>query len=189
MNWKGENMIAICLRGPAGVGKTTIAYAVGRSIIKQKILDDKIAYISADMFAHISFDCKHTKDELDIKYELIRRSVNFLSEKNFSLIYDDTYDREQDYINMVKLLEKKGYKTFLFFLTAPLSIVLSRNKLRFWKERVKDLRLKKLYEKHMTLKYFHETRIDTLISIEDNCRLIIDIISRDLITAQGQEHS
>ncbi len=168
-------MKAISLRGPAGIGKTTIAYAVGRALL-QSCPGEKLGYVSADMFAHVSFDCQYTDAEIDFKYELIRRTVVALAEGGYSIIFDDTFQRPGDYRSMVSFFKRYGYDTRLFFLLAPLEVALSRNGSRFWKERISDARLRMLYALHSGIKFAEETQIDTLQPVEYNSELIMTLL-------------
>ncbi|MBU0596901.1 ATP-binding protein [Patescibacteria group bacterium] len=166
-------MKAVCFRGPAGVGKTTLAYEVGRDIVKKTLMSNKLGYISADMFAHISFDCRYTDNEIDFKYDLIHQIVGRLAKQGYTVIYDDTFQRYKDYVAMIDCLSSNGYNVHLFSLTAPLEVVLSRNKARFWKERISNARVKMLHAIHTEHSRADETAINTLLTVEHNSSLIL----------------
>jgi predicted kinase len=170
-------MKAVCFRGPAGVGKTTLAYAVGRELVKE-FSEDKWGYVSADMFAHISFDCTYTDEEIDFKYELIYRSVTLLAERGYSLVVDDTFHRYQDYLAMEKFLLSCGYEVILFSLVAPLEVAMDRNQTRFWKEQISDARVQFLHSVHRKVTREGEIVIDTLNAVEDNRDLILQEIRK-----------
>ena len=166
-------MKAVCFRGPPAVGKTTLAYAVGRSILERNLIVEKLGYVSADMFAHISFDCGYTDSEIDFKYELIRQSIKLLADREYSIIFDDTYHRHQDYVAVREFLSVCGYEISLFSVTAPLEVALGRNRLRFWKERIEDHRVELLHKLHNREVDPSEVVIDTSFSVDYNCDLIL----------------
>ncbi len=172
-------MKAICLRGPAGVGKTTIAYELGRRI--KEIYPDKgiVAYVSGDMFAHVSLDCDYSDSELDLKYTLIKQCVSVLIKGKYTIILDDSIQRKSDYLAIIELLLKGGYEVDLFSLTAPYKIASTRNEERFWKERVGEFRLKKLYNINNSIVIKGEQLIDTREDVESSCDSIIESVFTD----------
>lgn len=171
-------MIAICLRGPAGVGKTTIAYELARVLRRRGLFQEKLGYISADMFAHISLDCQYAEWEIDLKYRHIELILRNLAMCTIDLIYDDTYRRPCDYQFIETLLEKLGYHPIhKFFIFAPFEVALERNKARFWKERLSDELIAQHYHFHRTLTVLGEIEVNGCLEVAETTRLMADIIT------------
>lgn len=171
-------MIAICLRGPAGAGKTTIAYELGRALRQRGCIKGMLGYISADMFAHISLDCQYAEPEVDLKYHNIELVIRNLASNTMDVIYDDTYRRTRDYDFIERLLQDLGYRPiYKFFVFVPLDVALRRNSSRFWKERLPDELIISHHRFHEELVGSGEIQVDALLEVGESVRLMLDAIA------------
>ncbi len=168
-------MIAICLRGPAGAGKTTLAYELAKVLRQRGFFGEKLGYVSADMFAHISMDCQYTTREMDLKYRNIELVIRNLASHGMDLVYDDTYRRSQDYDFIESLLEEINYHPiYKFFVSVPLETALERNRARFWKERLSDTLIISHHHFHQALIARGEIMVDALMEVKKSARLMAD---------------
>lgn len=173
-------MIAICLRGPAGAGKTTIAYELERSLRRKGFFCGAVGYVSADMFAHISMNCQYGEREMDLKYQNIELVIRNLAMADMDLIYDDTYRRTQDYQSIEALLQELNYRPIhKFFISAPLKTAIRRNRMRFWKERLTDDLIVSHYRFHKNLVVPGEITVDARARVRDSVRLMVNHIMCD----------
>ncbi len=170
-------MMAICLRGPAAAGKTTIAYELARVLRERGLFKEILGYVSADMFAHISLDCQYTEKEMDLKYRNIELVIRNLAASNMDLVYDDTYRRRQDYCFIEDLLKELNYRPIhKFFVFVPLKEALTRNRTRFWKERLSDELVIRHHRFHEALIVSGEIMVDALLEIEKAAQSMADVI-------------
>ena len=170
-------MIAICLRGPPAVGKTTLAYEVGIKLKELACFGNRINYLSGDMIAHISLGCRYNEDELGLKYKLIGELISILSDTSLPLILDDTFQRSDDYQNTLHLLIRMGYDPiYCFYLNVAYKVAYERNRNRYHLEQVPDGRFRLLHSTHHDVLFPNEIQLNTILPIEVNASRIIDIV-------------
>jgi predicted kinase len=110
--------IAIIIRGPSGIGKSTVA-----SLVHEKI--ENSANIDIDVIKRmISFDS--TKERTEIAHAVTRSFVKELIDKNFNIIIEEIF-RDDHYEKIIKILDESHYNHYTFFLTAPLELLIQRD--------------------------------------------------------------
>lgn len=113
--------IAIIIRGPIGVGKTTIA----------KLLQDKMpgsVIISVDNFKHI-ISPKSSTMRTKIAHKVANFFINELIKNRIDMIIEEIF-RDEHYDNLIRTLRNKNYDVFSFFLTAPEEVLIKRDRNR-----------------------------------------------------------
>lgn len=113
--------IAIIIRGPAAVGKTTIAQAL-KEVLPEYVL------LSIDMFRHMiskeSTAFRRTIARNVGEYFLKQVTENGLPVILEEVFHDDYHER------LVSILKDKGYRILGIFINAPKDVLLSRNRNR-----------------------------------------------------------
>lgn len=166
---------ALLFWGPAGVGKTTIAYALHDALSDN---GTKIDYVSGDMLAHTFMNCDFCTEALDRKYDLVESMVSFLSNSpNSVLIIDDLFRRKEDFDRVALLLDGFSESVTSIFVNCPLLEAIKRDDLRFHKEKLGEKRIRQHHSFTNKLRTQYEAlEIDSLAAIETNANYLKEVI-------------
>ncbi len=119
---------AIIIRGPSGVGKSSISKQ-----LKQHI--PKLIHLDIDSFKHII-----SKESSDLRSEIAHKVGSFfltqLIHNKFNVIIEEIL-REKYYREVTKLLKKSKYKVITIFLAASKDELIKRDKNRVKNKGVK----------------------------------------------------
>jgi adenylylsulfate kinase-like enzyme len=131
--------ILIILRGPAGVGKSTIA-----SMLKEKI--EKSVHLDIDSFKRIV--APETSDErTEIAHAVGRAFITELIKKNYNVIIDELF-QTTNYDNIKALIQNLNCDTLSVFLHAPLNELIKRDQERLSKTKGAEKMTKYFNEIH-----------------------------------------
>ena len=113
--------IAIIIRGPAAVGKTTIAQALKEALPEYVLL-------SIDMFRHMI-----SKESTAFRRTIARNVGEYflkqVTENNLPVILEEVF-HDDYHERLVSILNDKGYHILGVFIDAPKDVLLSRNRNR-----------------------------------------------------------
>lgn len=130
-------MKCFLITGMPATGKT---FYSDKLLLALKNIGYNIYHIYGDAIAHISFNCKYTKKELDVKYDNIMQLIKNAFIYNYDiLIIDDLIKRETDY-EKIKNITKNLH---LIYLQCDTETLLQRNQKRSKYHRLSDERLTK----------------------------------------------
>ncbi len=118
-----KTKIIILLSGMAASGKSTIAKEF---LFATKELNIKIGYIPGDVVAHLVFDCKYSKNELDIKYINMQNIINILSYYCDVIFIEDLFKRQQDW-NVITKKCSSIAKLYTYSLLCDYHTLIKRN--------------------------------------------------------------
>ena len=117
-------MFFIIIRGPAGIGKSTIAKELSKILKARYITFDKV--MSKYKLDTIEGDGISTKNFIKANNLVLNKALNSLK-KNDIVIFDGCFYRKEQVEHLLKNLP---YKSYIFSLKAPIDICVSRNRTR-----------------------------------------------------------
>ncbi|MFH0906297.1 MAG: zeta toxin family protein [archaeon] len=123
---------AIIIRGPAGVGKSSIS-----NKLKEEI--PNLIHIDIDKFKHIiSKESNTTRSKIaqDVGIFFIKQLIK----NKYNIIVDEIF-REKYYYQMIRVLEKNNYSVIKIFLCASTKNLIKRDKKRL-KNKGKEIIIK-----------------------------------------------
>ena len=165
----------IIIKGPSAVGKTVIT----RKIIKSLAQRRKMAMIPGDFLSHIVFDCPFSPKHLDLKYKNMRSMIENLTQGGYSIIINDLFRRQEDLEGIVELAQRLDYRIVIFELTAPLHVLLSRNRKRDPLDFILPGRIKQLKQEVLGVKAVNEIEVDTAeMTIKEETDFILNQIEK-----------
>lgn len=116
-----DEKIAIIIRGPAAVGKTTIAQALKEALPEYVLL-------SIDMFRHMI-----SKESTAFRRTIARNVGEYflkqVTENNLSVILEEVF-HDDYHERLLSILHDKEYRILGIFINAPNDVLLSRNRNR-----------------------------------------------------------
>jgi hypothetical protein len=115
-----SKLIIIIIRGPSGVGKSTVAKALMEKTSRPTVLVDLDHY-------RFSFVNPPPKDH-DLEYEMSASDVSIGLELGFNVIFDGNFSAGADDPFLEKLFAKHPEGNYIFYLNASLRETLERHK-------------------------------------------------------------
>lgn len=113
--------IAIVIRGPSAVGKSTIASLLHKEISNSAHIDvDVLKRMVSEESSAVRTEIGHNVS-LYFVQELIKNGFNIIIEEIF---------RDENFSRLSKLLNKSDYRLISFFITVPLPVLIERDKKR-----------------------------------------------------------
>ena len=113
------NKTAIIIRGPAGVGKSTIG-----EILYKKL--PRTAHVDIDLFKKMISD-ESSIERTNIAHDTATRLAEALEHHGFNIIVEELF-RADHLVRRKELLRTLGYETHVFFFSAPLSDLIERDR-------------------------------------------------------------
>lgn len=165
----------IIIKGPSAAGKTVIT----RKIIKPLAKRRKMAVIPGDFLSHVVFDCPFSSEHLDLKYKNMKSIIENLAQEGYSIIVNDLFRRQEDLEGIVELAQRLDYRIVIFELTAPLHVLLSRNRKRDPLDFIPPGRIKQLKQEVSKVKAVDEIEVDTAkMTVKEETDFILNQIEK-----------
>jgi predicted kinase len=159
----------IVIHGISAVGKTTIT---GR-LLKLFGRKQPTALIQGDFFAHMIYGCTYTDEQIDIKYINMSTAIDLFLSRGYSVLIDDFFKRSQDIEKIVNITRKCNIPLFAFHLNAELDVLLLRNRIRDYWDRIEEKKTALYSEVFHNLHFMDEIIIDSSTQTSDETTNII----------------
>ncbi len=118
----------IIINGMPASGKSTISTILAETFMQKGI---NVKIIFGDLFANISYGCKYTESEIDLKYENITSVLRNLFELNGIVIIDDFFKRKKDFENIKELISSNGLEVITVQIQCGLEERIIRDSFRY----------------------------------------------------------
>ncbi len=113
-----EKQVLILIRGPAGVGKSTISKALKRK-------KEGLVHLDVDSFKHL-ISKESSKTRTEIAHEVGSLFLQKLLEKGYSVVIEELF-REKEYKEILKKVKKFKILVLKVFLKAPKKVLYLRD--------------------------------------------------------------
>lgn len=162
------------ITGPAGVGKTEVSHHV-KNRLHVVFPNQKIRFLSGDVFSHISFPWEATEDQLDLKYACLVLVLQKLLTEPSVIVIDDVFRRDKDRKLIEAYVRHAKALITTVCLDADLNSVLERNKKRMGFQKSPESLVRGIHERFYSLDWTHTHRVDATRSISEVTDAIVEI--------------
>ncbi len=119
----------VIINGPPGIGKTTIAYKLGKKLKKASVIE-------VDRFKYFTVDKRKTTESIDLADEQVFAMVRALRESKRNIILEFVYDAPKYFQTIVRQCKAIDKQVYAFRLRGHIEANIHRDS-----RRPKDIRL------------------------------------------------
>lgn len=127
--------LAVIIRGPSGVGKSTIA-----TLLHKKL--PKSACIDIDLLKRMVSE-ESSPERTQIAHVVALSFAEQLMKNDYNIILDEIF-RDEHYVKFQSLFARANYRLISIFLSAPLSVLIERDRKRTQKVKGEEI-ISRLY--------------------------------------------
>ena len=115
------NKTAIIIRGPAGVGKSTVGELLHHKLVRA-------AHVDIDLFKQMISD-ESSVERTNIAHDTAMHFTKELHQHHYNIVVEEIF-RSEHLAKWKKFLASLGYEIHTYFLTAPLPFLIERDATR-----------------------------------------------------------
>ena len=115
------NKTAIIIRGPAGVGKSTVAELLHHKLVRA-------AHVNIDLFKQMISD-ESSVERTNIAHDTAMHFTKVLHQHHYNIVVEEIF-RSEHLAKWKEFLNSVGYEIHTYFLTAPLPLLIERDATR-----------------------------------------------------------